>query len=89
MIDGPFKAPSSPPETPVPIKLIPEFASSSLRRIVSLKNVLPPSIKMSPLSRCGNNSWIVASVAGPALTINIIRRGFSIAFTNSSIEYVA
>ena len=51
MIEGPFKAPSSPPETPVPIKLMPELANSSLRRIVSLKNVFPPSIKISPLSR--------------------------------------
>ena len=54
MIEGPFKAPSSPPDTPVPMKLIPEFASSSLRRIVSRKNVFPPSIKISPLSKCGS-----------------------------------
>ena len=86
MIEGPFKAPSSPPDTPVPIKLIPELASSSFRRIVSLKKVFPPSIKISPLSKCGSNSWMVASVAGPAFTIRRIRRGFSIESTNSSIE---
>ena len=36
MIEGPSRAPFSPPDTPVPIKLIPEFANSSLRRMVSL-----------------------------------------------------
>ena len=68
---------------------MPELANSSLRRIVSLKKVFPPSIKMSPLSKCGSSCWIVASVAGPACTINIMRRGTSIESTNSSIENVA
>ena len=40
----------APTDTPIPIKLIPELSSSSLRRIVSWKNVFPPSIKTSPLS---------------------------------------
>ena len=62
--------------------------NSLLRLCVSLKNVLPPSITISPLSNKGFNCSIVASVAGPALTINIILRGTSKDCTNSSNVYV-
>ncbi len=48
MIDGPFKAPSSPPETPVPIKSSPLAFRSRVRRVESGKCELPPSIRMSP-----------------------------------------
>ena len=43
---------------------------------------------MSSSSNKGNKLSIVASVAGPALTINNILRGFSKEFTKSSKEYV-
>ena len=43
---------------------------------------------MSSSSSSGSKLSIVASVAGPALTINNILRGFSKDCTNSSIEYV-
>ncbi len=62
MIDGPFSAPSSPPDTPVPMKCRPDFARSLLRRMVSVKWVLPPSIRMSPFSSSGRSESMVASV---------------------------
>ena len=51
IIEGPFNAPSSPPEIPVPIRWIPISFNCLLRLMVSWKNVFPPSIRMSPLSR--------------------------------------
>ena len=37
IIDGPLRAPSSPPETPVPINRIPFSASAFVRRVESRK----------------------------------------------------
>ena len=77
MIDGPFSAPSSPPDTPMPTKCRPCSRSAASRRRVSLKCALPPSTIMSPASSSGANSSITASVAGPALTMMTRRRGRS------------
>ena len=44
MIDGPFSAPSSPPETPMPTKCRSRSRSAASRRRVSLKCALPPSM---------------------------------------------
>ena len=57
MIDGPWRAPSSPPDTPMPMKVRPESVSSEKRRIVSRKLALPASMTMSladstPRSSC-------------------------------------
>src|SRR4051812_2481498 len=84
MIDGPWSAPSSPPETPVPMKRSPFSRHSSVRRRVSRNCELPPSITMSPSSSSGSSSPITPSTGAPALTITRIRRGFSSASTNSS-----
>ncbi len=44
IIEGPWRAPSSPPEIPAPTYKIP-FSSNSLHlRFVSVKRLLPPSI---------------------------------------------
>jgi len=54
MIEGPYLAPSSPPETPEPTKKIGPFLTvfnSLQRRSVSLYSLLPPSIIISPGSR--------------------------------------
>src|SRR3989339_1750344 len=48
MIDGPSNAPSSPPETPVPIYNMPLLSTYAVLLLVSGKWVLPPSIIMSP-----------------------------------------
>ncbi|MNI29153.1 hypothetical protein D3C73_829590 [compost metagenome] len=87
-MEGPLSAPSSPPETPVPMKRIPLSSSSLLRRTVSGKNEFPPSIRISPLDRRGSNWLIVSSVGLPALTIIKILRGTSKDCTNSSTLYV-
>ena len=51
MMEGPLSAPSSPPETPVPMKRSPFASSSFVRRIESGKCELPPSMTMSPGAR--------------------------------------
>ena len=84
MIEGPFSAPSSPPETPMPTKCRLISRSAASRRRVSLKCALPPSMIMSPGSSSGANSSITASVAGPALTMMSRRLGRSSDATNSS-----
>ncbi len=66
MIEGPFSAPSSPPETPAPTKCRPLSRRAASRRRVSAKWALPPSMIMSPGSISSANSSITASVAGPA-----------------------
>ena len=86
MIDGPFRAPSSPPETPVPINRIPFAASAFVRRVESLNSELPPSITMSPVSRCGVIWSIIWSTVSPAFTISITRRGRFSRLVSSSIE---
>ncbi len=55
MIEGPKRAPSSPPETPVPMKWMPFSRRAATRRLVSGKLALPPSMMMSPLSRSGTS----------------------------------
>ena len=52
--DGPFRAPSSPPETPIPIYKIPFASTCFIRRSVSAKLELPPSIITSPSSKIGS-----------------------------------
>src|SRR5438874_748387 len=54
MMDGPFSAPSSPPETPVPMYRNPFASRSFVRRMVSGKCELPPSIRMSPFLSKGD-----------------------------------
>ena len=53
MIEGPWRAPSSPPETPMPRKSSPRAFSAAARRRVSWKSALPASITRSPGSRSG------------------------------------
>eukprot|EP00732_Lithocolla_globosa_P004465 Lithocolla_globosa_v1_NODE_4130_length_1504_cov_17.396135.p2 type:complete len:129 gc:universal NODE_4130_length_1504_cov_17.396135:988-1374(+) len=86
MIEGPCRAPSSPPETPEPTKCKPCSEQRFSRRIVSGKWVLPPSIRMSPFSSLGMRRSMVASTAAPAFTINIIFLGFLQAKIISSME---
>src|SRR5919107_3983527 len=85
MIDGPFSAPSSPPDTPVPTKCSPWTFSSPSRRIESGKWALPASMTMSPSSSSGTSSEITASVGPPALTMMTTLRGRSSDATNCSI----
>src|SRR4051794_21026502 len=89
MIDGPCSAPSSPPDTPVPMKRSPRSRHSSVRRRVSRKRELPPSITMSPSSSSGSSASITPSTGAPALTMTMIRRGLSSESTNSSSDSAA
>ena len=86
MIEGPSRAPSSPPDTPEPTKCRPLAFSSFSRRIVSGKWALPASMMMSPSSSSGTSSSITASVGPPALTMMITRRGRSSEATKSAID---
>ena len=86
MMLGPLSAPSSPPDTPEPMKWMPCSASLACRRWVSRYSALPPSMMTSPLSRWGAMSSITASVAGPAWTMLISTRGVSSARTQSSVD---
>ena len=65
---------------------MPFAASSAWRRTSSWKLVLPPSMIVSPGSRCSSSSAICASVASPAGTMIQTARGFSSAATSSAIE---
>lgn len=67
MSDGPNRAPSSPPETPEPMKRNPRALTAASRRTVSVQSKLPPSMTMSPLSRRGRRPSITASVPLPRL----------------------
>ncbi len=82
MIEGPLSAPSSPPDTPVPIKCSPLALSALVRRVESGKCELPPSIRMSPGESNGTNSSITWSTAS-ALTMIMILRGALSAATSS------
>ena len=84
MIDGPKRAPSSPPETPQPTKFRRRSRSAASRRRVSSKYELPPSIRMSPASSSGESLPIISSTGAPAGTIIRIRRGRSSAATSAS-----
>src|ERR671923_1185846 len=86
MMLGPCRAPSSPPDTPVPRNRRPRSARAPSRRLVSSKNELPPSISRSPGSRCAASSSRTASTGGPALTMTRMRRGRARAATSSSTE---
>ena len=83
MSDGPNLAPSSPPETPLPMKRSPFSPYAFSRLIVSVQRELPPSITMSPFSRRGVRPSMTASVAFPACTRMTIFLGFAIEPTNS------
>ena len=76
MRDGPSRAPSSPPETPIPTKLMPVSRTARSRRIVSVNSEFPPSMMMSPGSNTLTSSSITASVGPPALTMMSAARGF-------------
>ncbi len=54
MIEGPCKAPSSPPETPVPAKLMPNWPSVRYANGI-LEEGVPTITTMSPLSKCGKS----------------------------------
>ena len=88
IIDGPFSAPSSPPEIPQPTKSMPDFESSETLRWVSWKSEFPPSITMSPFARCGRSWLTISSTASPAFTIKITMRGRARDFTNSAMSSV-
>ena len=66
-MDGPKRAPSSPPETPVPTYSRPLLSRYLVRRMVSGKCELPPSMIRSPGSRWGSSSSIKSSTALPGL----------------------
>ncbi len=89
MIDGPFRAPSSPPEMPAPTKWIPVGLIRFSRAIVSWKLALPPSTMMSPGSKRSTSSSITASVPAPACTMMMAVRGFCSDATNSSMASLA
>ncbi len=84
MIDGPRRAPSSPPEMPAPTKLMPVSRTAFSRRMVSVNSALPPSTMMSPGSNASTRASITASVPAPALTMMIAVRGFCSDAANSA-----
>jgi hypothetical protein len=84
---GPLRAPSSPPETPVPTKSSPASSTRWVRRSVSEKRVLPPSMITSPLESSGMSWSMSTSTAAPALTMSITLRGAASTLTSSSSEW--
>ena len=86
MIDGPFNAPSSPPEIPAPTKFSPRSRSACSRRMVSWKLALPPSTMMSPSSKRSASCSMTASVPAPAWTMMIAVRGRESDATKSSMS---
>src|SRR6478735_91635 len=68
---------------------MPWSLSSACRRWSSWKFVFPPSMIVSPGSRCSISSAIWASVASPAGTMIQTARGFSSFSTSSAIEKAA
>ena len=87
-MDGPIKAPSSPPETPVPIYRSPWDSNSFIRRDVSVYKLFPPSMMTSPLDRSGINWSITWSTGLPALTISMTLRGTFKLATSSLMSVV-
>ncbi len=75
IIAGPFSAPSSPPETPVPMNSSPLLSTYAARLAVSGKWLFPPSMMISPGSKTASNFSIYSSTGLPALTISITFRG--------------
>src|SRR6184192_2030615 len=55
---GPWSAPSSPPDTPEPMKPRPSFSTAAARRCVSWKKELPPSMMVSPLPSTSSSESI-------------------------------
>ena len=86
IIEGPKRAPSSPPDTPVPMNIRPLLSRYCVRRMVSGKCEFPPSMIRSPGSRNGSSVSMNSSTGLPALTISMILRGRFSSFTISSIE---
>ncbi len=74
MIDGPCRAPSSPPDTPMPRNGTPASSAAAARRRVSLKFALPASMIRSSGPSIGRSAAIIASTASPAGTIRMIAR---------------
>ena len=74
---GPSSAPSSPPDTPMPMKRRFLAFSASKRRLVSVNSELPPSITMSPGSSSGTSSSMTSSTGLPALTMMMMTRGLA------------
>mmetsp|Transcript_8229 Transcript_8229/g.30522 ORF Transcript_8229/g.30522 Transcript_8229/m.30522 type:complete len:299 (+) Transcript_8229:931-1827(+) len=87
IIDGPLRAPSSPPLTPIPRYKIPRSSTSFARRSVFSYHSFPPSMMQSPGSRNWHNPAIVASTGAPALTKMITHRGFANDATKSFISW--
>mmetsp|Transcript_19856 Transcript_19856/g.59972 ORF Transcript_19856/g.59972 Transcript_19856/m.59972 type:complete len:200 (+) Transcript_19856:1212-1811(+) len=85
IIDGPLRAPSSPPDTPMPMYRMPFSATFLARRSVFSYHSLPPSMMQSPSSRCSIKRSMVASTGFPAITSMITRLGFSRDCTKSSM----
>ena len=84
MMEGPHRAPSSPPDTPAPTKCWPRSAAHFSRRIVSVNRELPQSTMMSPSSMSAASCSMTASVEGPAWTIMMATRGARRDATKSS-----
>ena len=84
MIEGPSRAPSSPPEMPAPTKLRPSSRAAFSLLMVSVNSELPPSTMMSPSSNRAESSAITASVPRPACTMTMAVRGFWRDATKSS-----
>ena len=84
MRDGPKRAPSSPPETPEPMKRKPFSRRAFSRRMVSVQRALPPSMMMSPGSKTAARPSITASVGLPAWTRMMALRGLASDAANSS-----
>ena len=84
MMDGPYRAPSSPPDTPTPMKCSPFCFHASSRLRVSWNQELPQSSNTSPGCSSGSSLSIIESTAAPAVTISMMRRGRSSAATKSS-----
>ena len=87
MIEGPCRAPCSPPETPAPTYRMPAASASRIRHSVSRKSELPPSTIVSPLSSSGSRRAIVSSTGAPARIINMIRRGLRTEATKRSSSW--
>ena len=88
MREGPNRAPSSPPDTPLPMNRSPFSLKAFSRRIVSVQSELPPSITMSPFARSGASPSMTASVPFPAWTRMTIFLGSESEATNSSSVFV-
>jgi len=75
MREGPLRAPSSPPEIPIPTNRMPLVSNSSPLLIVLGYHSLPPSTMISPASIYLLMALIVRSTGFPACTNNTTLRG--------------